>query len=216
MAGKYYLNGVDFETLGVVVIKSDGELSILKPKPRFSIDWPDEDGVDIDEDEVVRFEQREIVLECYMKSTTSALVESALKTFQDTLTTAGFKRFKSYKEDKRAHLVYLNDFYNFRRYNAGKLITFTVKLVEPQTVAKQYKVSKITENTGSVTVTLTTAAPLDIYWGDGQKTLAALSNVSHNYTFGSNTEFTLSILGKASLASVLSVAGTSLTVTTEI
>lgn len=217
MEGKYYINGTDVETLGLIILKSEGEIDLLKPKPRLTVVWPDEDGVDVDIEDYTHFEQREITLDCVLKASTSALLEAALKNIQDLLTGEGYKRFKSYKEAKRIHLVYLTDMYNFKRYNGGKLITFSIKLTEPQSVAKQFKIAKITQNTGDVTVSFTTDYPLDIYWGDSSKSLAQVSAVAHTYTFNIiSLEYTLVVLGRVSSAINFGVTGTGVTITEEI
>ena len=82
------IDTTDIATLGVKLIKSNGELDIPKVKRPLSYNWQDEDGLDIDLTTMDK-EPREIQLEFLLTATTPALYKSQLETFAALFTDSG-------------------------------------------------------------------------------------------------------------------------------
>jgi hypothetical protein len=82
------IDTTDISTLGVTLLKSEGELTIPKIKRPLSYNWQDEDGLDIDLTTTDK-EPREIELEFLLTATTPALYKSQLETFAALFTDSG-------------------------------------------------------------------------------------------------------------------------------
>lgn len=205
MTGRFYINGVDlFTQYGITVLNSEGEVDLEKPKKKLETDWPDDHGLDVDA-AMTYFEAKEITLECMLKQSTAAEALTKLRALQVALTNANLKQLKSFKDSPRVHMVYLNDSVKVERFEAGKILLFKLKFMEPIPHGKQYSV------TGAVTVTVdldTTETEeyyaVDIYWGDGAVALGAKVGLEYGHTYLAGS-YTLVISGSYEKADELSV-----------
>jgi hypothetical protein len=177
MTINYYINGVTFESLKVKVSNSDGIMDGLKLKNPAKMDWPDHHGVVIDLS-APRYESREITLDCFIESTTPTAFILAVQAFIAAFQKPGLQRLMIDINDGVStrkpllYEVYLPDGVNISKvWNPEKNIgTFRIKLIEPEPVKRVYKFVA-TAGALSVTMTVTTVEPVNIYWGDGNNDL---------------------------------------------
>jgi len=173
MKVNYYINGVDFITYGVRVSGSSGLLSGLKMKKPVKVTWPDHHGEVVDL-AAPRYESREIILDCFIRADNSTDFIVAMQTFLAAFQKSGLQRLMIDVDDDDVdrkplvYEVYLEDDIDVtKKWKASQMIgTFTLKLLEPEPVKRVYKFVAETESM-SVTMTITTDDPVNIYWGDG-------------------------------------------------
>jgi len=198
----YYINGIDFATYGVKVSGSTGLLSALKMKEPLKVTWPDQHGEVVDL-VAPRYEAREITLECFIKAANSTAFILAVQTFLAAFQKTGMQRLMIDVDDAvetRKPLlfeVYLQeDFEVKKKWNATHMIgTFTLKLREPEPVKRVYKFVATAESL-EVSIELTSADPINIYFGDGSSQLdvtTATGVVTHS--FGSAGTYYLVLTG---------------------
>lgn len=168
MAVKYYINGVDFKTDGVGVSGSKGLLDLPKRKDVQAQQWPDLHGEVADLAKPV-FDVREITLECWLAAADRGTFATLANTFLQRFAGAGTQRLMVEADSSKplVYEVYAKDGVAVnKRWRNGRMSgTFSLKLREPEPVKR---VVKFTSSSGSIT--LTTANPVNIYWGDGTNT----------------------------------------------
>jgi len=191
MTISYYINGVSFSSLGVGVTGSKGLMDALKLKDPLKVSWPDHHGEVVDLSEP-RYESREISLSCFIQAPTATAFILAAQAFIAAFQKAGLQRLMIEANDgveTRKPLLYEvflgNDFQIDKEWNPVKMIgKFTITLREPEPVKRVYK---FVAAAGSMTVTftITTPQPVNIYYGDGSNHLdvvTASGQKSHIYT----------------------------------
>jgi hypothetical protein len=177
MKVNYYINGVHFDTYGVKVSGSRGLLNALKMREPVKVIWPDHHGEVIDL-AAPRYESREIILECYIKAAHSTAFILAVQSFLAAFQAIGLQRLMIDVNDGQAtrkalvYEVYPYDEVEIsKKWNATLMIgTFNLKIREPEPVKRVYK---FVAATGAMTanLTITTADPVNVYWGDGNNDL---------------------------------------------
>lgn len=187
----YYINGVDFVSYSVKVSASTGLLSALKMKEPVKVTWPDQHGEVVDL-AAPRYEARDISLECFIKAASSTAFIIAVQTFLAAFQKAGLQRLMIDVNDDvvtRKPLVYevflQEEIEVKKKWNPTHMVgTFTLKLREPEPVKRVYKFVAAT-GAMTVTMTITTPDPVNIYWGDGAHVydiITGSGNQSHTYT----------------------------------
>jgi hypothetical protein len=202
MQGRYKLDNVDlYLQYGLIVLNSIGELDVPMVKKRHEVDWPDDHGIDIYPADVF-YEPKDIILECMIKQSTSALAISKFRALQQLLATTSLKQLITYKDSPRAHMVLLNDGIRVERFDGGKTLLFKLKFLEPIPHGRQYLIT----GPCSVTMQFETYYPLDIYYGDGTSLLNVTqeSNPGRSYPAGS---FTLVFSGAIEKAHAFGITG---------
>jgi hypothetical protein len=191
MKVNYYINGVHFDTYGVKVSASRGLLNSLKMREPVKVTWPDHHGEVMDL-ATPRYESREITLECYIKAATSTAFILAVQSFLAAFQATGLQRLmidvNDGEETRKAlvYEIYLGDEAEIsKKWNATLMIgTFNLKLREPEPVKRVYKFVAAT-GAMTVTMTITTPDPVNIYWGDGAHVydiITSSGQQSHIYT----------------------------------
>ena len=191
MIVNYYINGIAFTTFGVKVSGSKGLLNGLKIKEPLKVTWPDQHGEVVDL-AAPRYEAREITLECFIKAASSTAFILAVQTFLAAFQKAGLQRLmidvNDAVETRKPLLyeVYMAEGPDItKKWNATLMIgTFTLTLQEPEPVKCVYKFVPAT-GAMTVTFTITTTDPVNIYYGDGSNHLdvvTASGQKSHTYT----------------------------------
>lgn len=159
--------------MGVKVSRSKGLLDPLKMKEPARVSWPDHHGETVDL-AAPRYESREIALECFIQADTSTAFIVAVQTFAAAFQKAGLRRLMVQVDDAvatRKPLVYQvymeSEIEITKEWKPTKMLgTFTLKLKEPEPVKRVYSFTAATGNM-TVTMSVTTTEPVNIYWGDG-------------------------------------------------
>jgi len=196
----YTVDGVDFKTYGVRVSESFGVVDGLKPKdPLIRANWPEYHGEIIDLG-AVRFEPREIELRCWIKASGRLDFMDKLNAFMQQFYTSGLKRLQIAIDDEKplCFEVYLSDRSEVeKKWRENKMFgTFSLKLREPEPVKRLLRYTRTGPGDAEVTITLTSSKLLNIYWGDGEKTVDVSGTdevVTH--TYASNGTYFIIIAG---------------------
>lgn len=174
----YKIDGVDFKSFGVYVSKSRGIAGALKLKESQTYNWLGDHGNFIDLSNP-RYEQREIVLDCFIITSSKLDFINKSKAFINAFQKPNLRVFDLFVADKPIrYMCYCPDGFDIEKtWNNSKMIgTFSIKLIEPQPIKR---LLKFTATTGAMTalITLTTNNPINIYWGDGSKLLDVYGDV---------------------------------------
>ncbi|WP_259016634.1 hypothetical protein [Emticicia fluvialis] len=188
----YTIDGLEFlSDYGVYVTASKGMQDMPPLKEPQIVDWPDSHGTVVDL-AAPRYTNRIIELECFMKASGKLDFFRKINTFLNAFQKPGLRRLDIRITDKPLiYMVYIADGVNIdkRWYQHEMFGTFTLKLVEPSPVKRLYVRTGIT-----VSMTITTQNPIDIYWGDDKKTLNVFGNevyVTHDYAGDPGPHFIL-------------------------
>jgi hypothetical protein len=155
------------------------------------VTWPDHHGEVVDL-AAPRYETREITLDCFIKAASSTAFILAVQAFLAAFQKSGLQRLMIEVDDgvvtrkPLVYEVYLHDDFDVKKkWNASLMIgTFSMKLREPEPVKRVYK---FVAATGAMTVSfaITTAEPVNIYYGDGSHAFDVVTGsgtVSHTYS----------------------------------
>lgn len=198
----YSINGTSFDSLGVKVSRSEGIIDGLKLKDTTKMNWPDHHGIVIDL-AAPRYEAREIVLDCFIESTTSTAFILAVQSFIAAFQKIGLQRLMIEVDDgvvtrkPLVYEVYLPDGINISKsWDPSKNIgTFTLKLSEPEPIKRVYKFAA-SGGSMAVTMTVTSTDPVNIYWGDGLNNLDVVTGTGQiTHIFGATGTFYIVITG---------------------
>lgn len=200
----YLLDGVDFKQYGVFVKSSKGLVDGLKMKDPHKVDFDGYHGTAIDLSRP-RFEEREIMLECFITTTGGKLeFVRKVKAFLDLFSTrhnapsgstlnadlcpAGLHRLMVDIHPVKAlvYEVYLPNATDVdKTWNDASMTgTFTLKLREPEPVKRVLKHIRTNSSDAQAEFTITTTKLVNVYWGDGttsQDIYGTAVTVGHNY-----------------------------------
>lgn len=212
----YLLDGVDFKQYGVYVSASKGLLDGLKMKDPHKVEFDGYHGTAVDLSRP-RFEEREITLDCFIKTSGGKLeFVRKVKAFLDLFSTrhtvaegatvnadlcpAGLHRIMVDIHPVKAlvYEVYLPDATDIEKtWNDASMIgTFQLKLREPEPVKKVLRHTRTSANNARTTFTITTSKLVNVYWGDGTTTQDICgSNVTVAHTYADNGEYFIVITG---------------------
>lgn len=208
----YYLDGIDIKTYGVHVSASEGLLSQPRAKAVQTLDWKEYNGSVVDLSK--RFlEAREITLECFIVATDAIDFINKCNAFQ-ALLLMPFTRRLSVAVDGSEPLVYevfSEDGIDVKKtWNRTTMVgTFTLKFKEPEPVKKVLKYSRTSAANKTVSITLTSAKLLNIYWGDGSHTFdvsGTAQTITHDYA--TNGTFYIVVTGNIDEITSLTSTGT--------
>lgn len=184
----YSIDGTDFKAWDIYVSESSGLLDRPKMKTPFSVDWADYHGTIVDLENKM-LEDREITLKCFMKANGKIDFVTKLNDFLDVFSRPQTQRLMV---DIHPTKPLLYEVYNEagvainKRWNDDLMIgTFTLKLREPNPVKRIVRHQRLSNDTKTLTITLTSAKAVTIFWGDGTQTNDVYgTNVtaSHEYT----------------------------------
>jgi len=117
---KYYLNGIDLESIGVIVESgSDDFLQLPETKPIDEYAWPELNGVEVDLSQPLLFKDREITLKMAIVAYSETDFWNNYNTFINTIRSPGTKRL--YVEElSRSFFLYYVKSPSFRRLSPIK------------------------------------------------------------------------------------------------
>ena len=183
----YSIDGKDFKDWDIYVSSSDGLLDRPKLKKPLTMDWAEYHGEIVDLAHK-RVEPRVITLKCWMKAAGKVDFANKINDFLDVFSKEGTQRLMVdiHPVKPLVYEVYNADGVSIeKRWHDDLMIgTFTLKLREPDPVKKVLRHQKVNEATKEVSITLTSAKAVVIYWGDGTYTNDIYGeniNVKHNY-----------------------------------
>lgn len=184
----YYLDGVDLKSYDVYVSASDGLLSRPKLKAPLSSSWKEYHGDVVDLSKRY-YDSREIHLNCFIKAATKADFIVKCNTFLALFDQPNTRRLSVSADGSEPlpYEVYLSDTVDIKKkWQDGEMVgTFNLKLKEPEPIKRVLKYTRTSEATKTVTITLTSAKLLNLYWGDGARTFDVSGTavvVTHDYT----------------------------------
>lgn len=169
----YSIDGTDFKAWDITVSESNGLLDRPKMKAPLTVEWADYHGEIIDLQNK-RVEAREITLNCFMKANGKMDFVTKLNDFLDVFSRPGTQRLMV---DIHPTKPLLYEVYNesgvaiSKRWNDDIMVgTFTLKLKEPDPVKRVVRHQRISGDTKTLSITLTSAKAVTIFWGDGTQT----------------------------------------------
>jgi hypothetical protein len=184
----YLIEGVNFKEYGITVSESSGILDRPKLKSPFRVDWPDYHG-EVTDLTRKRVEAREIELKCWMKAAGKMDFVTRLNSFLSIFQADGTQRLAIDIHPVKPLLfeVYNESGISFSKRWSDEIMTgtFTLKLKEPEPVKRVVRHQRISEDTKTLTITMTTSRAVTIHWGDGTKNYDVFGEnitVSHNYS----------------------------------
>lgn len=185
----YSVDGVDFANYGVMVTASSGLFSTPNQKDPISVDWEDEDGLQVYKTEPL-FEERTIELSCTLAIKTSSDFVRASTEFIRLFSGQGTHRLRVYAGGKPlVYEVYHPSEISVKPTwsNDVNIGTFTLKLKEPEPV------KTVIQASGTASITIASTAIAHIYWGDGSHTYDVSGDgeeytITHTYAEDGNYE----------------------------
>lgn len=184
---KFFINGVDFDSMGIKVKpKPRGLTDKLQKKESNSYDWADQHGRQVSLVNT-RYEPRTIELDCFFKTFGTDDMMERQMTIKDHFQRDGTQRLMVQVATKplvyEVHHPEGIDFSDMKWRSGKAFCEFTLKLVETQPVKRVLMYNKSSGSTPPISITLSTPDYnlLTIYWGDG--------TVTHN-VFGTNVTIT--------------------------
>lgn len=184
----YLLDGVDFKTFGVYVSGSDGILNRPKLKAPASLSWDNYHGESVDLMHKF-YESREITLSCFVKAESKMDFIKCVAEFEAQFDKKGTNRLvvDVHPIKPLIYEVYCKDAIEITKEWSDELMvgTFKLKLIEPEPVKRVLKHIRISEETKTCTITLTTTKLVNIYWGDGSVDYDISGDaveIAHDYT----------------------------------
>ncbi|MBD2753761.1 hypothetical protein [Spirosoma validum] len=194
MTNTYYVDGINFRSMGVVVTKSRGMLGNLHLKEPLMMNWAGAHGLVMDLGSP-RYEAREITLLCFCYGISATEFTNKIRAFRELFVKPGFRRLMRIM-DNTVVLVYevvamksIDEEIDWRNLTA----TFTLNLLEPEPVKRVLKFS----GTGQVSITLSSPTPMNIYWGDNSTPSKDVygSNVTRTHNYNSSGDHYISVTG---------------------
>ena len=161
----YSVDGVDFNTHGVMVTASSGLFDKPSQKAPLTVDWNDANGVQMYTGAPALFNERTIELSCTVYAETySAFIQKATA-FANLFGGTGTHRLRVWTGTKPlVYEVYAPNEISIKPNGwdaVHQVGTFSVKLVEPEPVKIVLQMS------GSASITIASTTIAHIYWGDG-------------------------------------------------
>lgn len=179
------LDGVNFLSYGVYVAASSGMIDGLKMKEPQKREWEGEHGTFVDLASP-RYENREIELDCFIKGDGKLDFLTKVNAFQKAIQKPNLRNLTLNIASKPLiFMVYQDSSIELKKQwnNQTMIGSFTIKFTEPQPIKR---LLKFTATAGaSVSLTMTTTNPINIYWGDGGQLLdvyGTSQTKTHTYT----------------------------------
>lgn len=212
MTVTYYLDGVDLATYGVRVSGSKGLFCRPKLKEPVKVKWPTYNGEAVDLRKRY-YDSRDIELDCFIVASSDVEFISKANTFISLFDKSGTIRL-SVVVDGSEPIIY--EVYSAegidinKEWRSSNMVgTFTLKLNEPEPLKKVLKYTRTSVANKTVSITVTSAKLLNIYWGDGTHTYDVSGTalvVTHDYA--ANGTFYPVITGNIDEITSLTTTGT--------
>jgi hypothetical protein len=138
LTGKYKLGGLDIYSTYRMVIQegSNPILQFRKPKPRFTNDWKEENGLEYDLTETPKYEDRVFRIQAVIMADSEADFNTRYNALYSALNVAGTVTLESLELSKTVNVIYsdMPDLDRLTRMkHGGKVVVkFTLELKEVQ------------------------------------------------------------------------------------
>lgn len=181
----FFINNVDFKSLGIHVERIDGILDMPEHKNPLKVDWFDYSGEVVD---LVRpvYGVRKFRLRCWFKAVSEDDRVDKCLTIRETFKSPGYKYLLVEMGSRSMpFMVYVPGEIEFENpndkwYNQGPIfMKFDLNFEEPEPIKRVLRV-----NGDSVSITLTSPDLLTIAWGDNQRVtnISGTTTITHNYS----------------------------------
>ena len=196
---EYYLNGISLKDYGVYVSASDGLLDRPKMKTPASLSWDNYHGESVDLYHKF-YESREITLSCFIKADGKNDFIARLNKFMQLFDERGTHRLlvDVHPTKPLVYEVYSESAITIKKtWNSSLMIgTFTLTLKEPAPVKRVLKHIRISEETKTVSITISTIKLVDIFWGDGQTDFDVYgTDKTITHTYADNGDYYIVVTG---------------------
>lgn len=164
----YRIGGESLNDMGIVVSSADGLFDLPAPRARTTQKWSDMSGEMTDTLNRPTFDTRDIELSCSMVCDDFADFLAKGRKLRSLFATNGLLPLTvEYGDTKLYYLVYLSKEIEYKRkWLAGGIVaTFDISLTEPEPFKRVYMAHGVKQ---SVTLTVSTKTPVNVYWGDGE------------------------------------------------
>lgn len=166
----YYIDGVDLKTYGVYVSGSSGLISRPKIKEPLKRSWGTHHGDVVDLSKRY-YESRKITLDCFLKAESKEDFIIKLNAFLQLFDASATRRLMVTVMASKplVYEVYLSgDLDPKKKWSDTEMVgVFTLELIEPSPIKKVIRHIRAGVDTKALSITLTTAKVVDIFWGDG-------------------------------------------------
>ncbi|MCT4181778.1 hypothetical protein HZP54_17680 [Elizabethkingia anophelis] len=192
----YSLNGIEFNTKNnpykIFVSKSDGLMAKLKPKAKTTYEWPNQHGKQSNPLQKVRYESREISLECWVEGSGWKEMKDNYDSLMSEFDKLGTQRLIISPFGTTTPLIYdvvlVESSDPKQAFNNGEMIgIFTIKMIEERPVKKILY-------TESTNLQLSFGAPSMVIINIDGKAQQAKGDVSINRTLSAGKHY-ISIAG---------------------
>lgn len=174
---EYYINGKNFKEFKVSVSDSKGVVGQLEKKDGLTVEWDDYHGK-VRDTSRPRYKERTIQLDCFIEGVSRSEFLGLLNEFCAQFDAGGTQRLKIEYDGPAKPLVY--EVYQkkaadvtkkWARYNRDLMVgTFKLELEEDEPVKRVLRY--IATGAGqTASVTLSSNRLVNIYWGDGTRTV---------------------------------------------
>lgn len=188
---EYYINGINFKDFGVAVSDSKGIVGQLEKKDGLTVDWDTYHGK-VRDTTRPRYKERTIQLECFIEGVSRSDFLHRMYEFLAQFDAGGTQRLKIEYDGTAKPLVYevyqkkaIDTTKKWAYYNRDLMVgTFKLELEEDEPVKRVLRYVGATQG-GTATITLTSNKLVNIYWGDGARTVNVSGTdqtVTHTYT----------------------------------
>ncbi len=197
----YEFNGRNLLEFGVNVKDIRGHIGLSEVKEREEYSWPEEHGLAIKNETVIRYNRRIIELDCFFKfSSRDEAIDKTME-LKMLLTQNPYQRFVFRAASRLVpyDVQILNgfDFEIPKWYDGGAMAEFTVTLTENRPVKRVLKFVRSGESSKTVNITMNTNKhQFFIFWGDGTYTKdvnGSAAAVSHEYAV--DGEYLINVYG---------------------
>lgn len=188
---EYYINGKNFREFGVSVSDSKGIVGQLEKKDGLTVDWDDYHGK-VRDTSRPRYKERTIQLECFIEGVGRSEFLNRLYELLAEFDAGGTQRLKVEYDGPAKPLVFevfqkkaADVTKKWARYNRELMVgTFRLELEEDEPVKRVLRYVATAQG-ATASITLTSNRLVNIYWGDGTRTVNVSGTgetVTHAYS----------------------------------
>lgn len=195
---EYYINGINFKSLGVYVSASTGLVGQLEKKEGLTVNWDTYHGK-VRDKKNPRYKERKIVLDCFIEASSRTDFVDKVNAFFAQFDGSGTQRLRVDYDGTSKPLVYevyqsksVDPAKTWGAYNNALMVgTFKLELTEDEPV------KRVLRCTGSsVSFTFSSNKMLNVYWGDGTHTFGLSGqNKTVSHTYSASGQYDIIITG---------------------
>lgn len=195
---EYYINGINFKSLGVYVSASTGLVGQLEKKEGLTVNWDTYHGK-VRDKKNPRYKERKIVLDCFIEAHSRTDFVDKVNAFFAQFDGSGTQRLRVDYDGTSKPLVYevyqsksVDPAKTWGSYNNALMVgTFKLELTEDEPV------KRVLRCTGSsVSFTFSSNKMLNVYWGDGTHTFGLSGqNQTASHVYSAPGQYDIIITG---------------------